>query len=133
VSVALNVRERLFTVCVGVPEITPFEEFKDKPEGSVPKANDHEYGVVPPVAARLALYAVPTWPFGREFVVIASGPGEIVSVRFTVRLSMGLLVSVTLKVRGVPPIACVGIPEMAPVAALSERPAGSVPLASAQE
>jgi len=40
---------------VGVPEITPVLGASDRPEGNVPEATDHVYGVVPPVAANVAL------------------------------------------------------------------------------
>jgi hypothetical protein len=39
---------------VGVPEITPVELFKDSPAGRLPVVTAHEYGVTPPVAARVA-------------------------------------------------------------------------------
>jgi hypothetical protein len=40
---------------VGVPEIMPLEAFKLRPGGEEEEVIDHVYGVVPPVAARLAL------------------------------------------------------------------------------
>jgi hypothetical protein len=40
---------------VGVPEIMPVEAFKLRPGGKEEEVIDHVYGVVPPVAARLAL------------------------------------------------------------------------------
>ncbi len=45
----------LFPFCVGVPEITPVLAASDRPEGSVPEAMDHVYGVVPPLALNVAL------------------------------------------------------------------------------
>jgi hypothetical protein len=50
------------TATIGIPAITPLEAPRVRPAGSVPLVRDHEYGVVPPVAVRVALYAVPTCP-----------------------------------------------------------------------
>jgi hypothetical protein len=41
-------------IAVGVPEMTPVPLFSDIPAGSEPFDMDHVYGVVPPLAARLA-------------------------------------------------------------------------------
>ena len=46
-------------VAVGVPPIVPVAGVSDRPVGRVPLVRDQLYGVVPPVAARVALYAVP--------------------------------------------------------------------------
>jgi hypothetical protein len=43
---------------VGVPEITPPED-RDNPAGGEPDARDQLYGVTPPVAASVWLYATP--------------------------------------------------------------------------
>jgi hypothetical protein len=43
---------------VGVPEITP-PELKESPAGSEPDASDQLYGVTPPAAASVWLYATP--------------------------------------------------------------------------
>jgi hypothetical protein len=43
---------------VGVPEIAPLED-TDNPDGSAPEETLQEYGVVPPDAVSVALYAVP--------------------------------------------------------------------------
>jgi hypothetical protein len=58
---------------VGVPEITPVEEARDKPPGRLPVLTDQAYGEVPPDAARVVLYFVPTVPPGTEDVLIVSG------------------------------------------------------------
>jgi hypothetical protein len=42
-------------IVVGVPEIAPEAELRDKPAGKVPEEIDHVYGPVPPVAAKEAL------------------------------------------------------------------------------
>ena len=56
----------------------------------------------------------------------------IVNVKFADRVSAGLLESVTWKVRAVLESATVGVPVIAPVLALSDRPVGKVPLVSDQ-
>ena len=83
---------------------------------------------MPPLPARVALYGVPTWPFGSAVVVITSAAGATVSVRVVDWLSAGLLESVTLKVSDTLLAACVGVPVIAPVDGVSTRPAGSVPV-----
>ena len=57
----------------------------------------------------------------------------IVKVRLTDRLCAGMLESFAVKVSGTLLAVTVGVPEIAPVVALNERPAGSVPLVSDQE
>ena len=59
-------------VVVGVPEITA--PVRVNPAGSVPLEMLHVIGAVP-VAARVALYAVPTVPFGKVVVVMAGDSG----------------------------------------------------------
>jgi hypothetical protein len=54
---------------VGVPESMPPAE-SVKPAGSAPELMLQVYGVVPPDAASVVEYAVPTWPAGTEVVVI---------------------------------------------------------------
>jgi hypothetical protein len=56
---------------VGVPLIVPPAD-KLSPLGNDPVATDHEYPPVPPVAASVWLYAVPTVPLGSEAVEIVS-------------------------------------------------------------
>jgi hypothetical protein len=45
---------------VGVPEITPVDAARLNPAGSVPELTLQLYGVVPPLAANVVVYAVPT-------------------------------------------------------------------------
>ena len=54
---------------VGVPPRAPAEE-RVRPAGSVPADTDQVYGVVPPVAANVWLYAVPAVPDASEAVEI---------------------------------------------------------------
>jgi hypothetical protein len=58
-SVTLNVSAVAFAAAVGVPLITPVEEFSVKPLGKVPDVSDHVYGLVPPVADNVCEYGVP--------------------------------------------------------------------------
>jgi len=53
-----------------VPVMAPVAVLRASPAGRVPLVSDQEYGVFPPVAVSGALYAVPTWPFGRDAVAI---------------------------------------------------------------
>lgn len=62
---------------VGVPLITPAGD-NVRPAGGVPDVTDHVYGCVPPMAAKLCEYAVPTVPFGRGDVVVIETGGIIV-------------------------------------------------------
>ena len=52
----------------GVPLIRPLDPFNDKPFGNTPEVMLQVYGVVPPVAVKVAEYAAPTWPLGRDVV-----------------------------------------------------------------
>jgi len=93
---------------VGVPLRTPAED-RPSPAGSVPAVTDQLYGVVPPVAASVWLYAVPTVPAGSEAVVIErdTGAALIVTenafvavpppVTWTVKLEVAAVVGVPLR------------------------------------
>ena len=54
---------------VGVPEIVPTVE-SDRPTGREPELTLQLYGVTPPVADKVAEYAVPTSPEGTEVLLI---------------------------------------------------------------
>ena len=45
----------LVPAAVGVPEIAPVDAFRVKPAGRAPVTMLHEYGVLPPFAANVAL------------------------------------------------------------------------------
>jgi hypothetical protein len=64
---------------VGVPEIVA--PLKLKPAGSVPALIDHVYGLVPPVAVRVWLYATPTTPAmsGELDVIDGEPPPDCIS------------------------------------------------------
>lgn len=62
----------------GVPEITPVAGSMFSPLGS-PNADQCNTGV-PPVAETAMEYAVPTYPVGKDVVVICNGAGAMVNV-----------------------------------------------------
>ncbi len=64
---------------VGVPEIVPPVE-SVTPPGNAPELTFQVYGVVPPLAASVVEYAVPTWPEGTELVEIVTGVTAAVTV-----------------------------------------------------
>ena len=111
------------TAEVGIPLITPAAD-NVRPAGGVPVVTDHAYGGVPPVAAKLCEYEVPTAPFGRgDAVVIESGGASTVRTNDFVVICDALSRTWTVKF-AVP--AVVGVPVIAP-AADNVRPAGGVP------
>jgi hypothetical protein len=128
-SVTWNVMLEVPAV-VGVPPITPVAD-KLRPAGSVPEDTHQLYGAVPPVAASIWLYAVPTVPAGREAVVIerATAAGLIVKVNaFVDETPLAVTWTVKLEVAAV-----VGVPPRTPVEEFRVRPAGSVPPDTVQD
>jgi len=89
---------------------------------------------VPPEAASVAEYAAPTEPLGREVVVMATAvvPAAMVSDRITVWVCAGDAESVTFRPIEALVAAAVGVPEITPVVADNDSPAGSAPLAADQ-
>jgi hypothetical protein len=81
-SVTVSTTE-LVPAAVGVPPITPLDEFSVKPAGRPVAA--HVYGGVPPAPFSVALYAVFAVPSGSEVAVILR-PAAI--VRLNVRLAV---------------------------------------------
>lgn len=65
--------------CDGVPAIAPDVAARVRPGGSCPEGMDQVYGGVPPVAVRVAEYAVPICPGDSELVEIDKdgGPDEL--------------------------------------------------------
>ena len=124
----LKVSETALAVAVGVPVIAPVLVFSVSPAGSVPLVNDHVYGVVPPVAASVVEYAVPTVPLGNDEVVIDRVAGAIVRLSVADLVCAGLLESVAVKVSEVAVAVAVGVPLIRPVEPFRVSPAGSVPL-----
>ena len=118
--------------CVGVPLRAPVEAFNVTPVGSAPTVMFQVYGVVPPEAASVAEYAVPTVPPGNELVVMASVGGAIEKVKLAGAVCAGDSESVTLMVTVKLPEA-VGVPLITPVAAFKLTPAGKAPEAMDHE
>src|SRR4051812_8914775 len=119
-SVTCNVTVRV-PAEVGVPLMTPVVALIVNPAGKFVTAQ--VYGLVPPVAAKVAPYDVPVIAGDNELVVIVSGATTaMVSVFVAVR-RVGLVESVTVIVTVLVP-SVVGVPVIAPVEALSARPAG---------
>jgi hypothetical protein len=54
-SLTVRVRGVALAVAVGVPVIAPVAVFSERPAANVPLETDQLYGVVPPVAASVAL------------------------------------------------------------------------------
>ena len=65
---------------VGVPEIVPADD-NVSPPGKAPALMLQLYGVVPPLAASVVVYAVPTCPEGTETVLICTGVTAAAIVR----------------------------------------------------
>jgi hypothetical protein len=118
-SVAVTVTVDVPTA-VGVPEITPVFGLIDKPAGT-PLA-DHVIVPVPPVADMVGLgYTRPRVDAGNVDGPLIVSAGLIVNVY--ARVAVALKASVTLTCTVNEPDA-VGVPEITPVAAPIERPAG---------
>jgi hypothetical protein len=64
--------EALVVAVVGVPDMMPVVADKDSPVGSVPPATDQVYGLPPPLATSVAVYATPTCAAGSEVVMMAT-------------------------------------------------------------
>jgi hypothetical protein len=75
---------------VGLPEIAPVLGVSASPVGKAPETIDQVYGVAPPVAASVALYAEFCVPLANEVVVIEGGFG--VFTLFTVKVAEKLVV-----------------------------------------
>lgn len=120
-SVAVTETGKL-PICVGVPVMTPVVAPRINPGGKLEPLQ--EYGGVPPLAARVALYGVFTTPAGKDVVEIPI-PGEMTSVNVAFAVSLvGVELSLTVIVTLAVAI-LVGVPVMAPVVELMLSPAGS--------
>lgn len=71
-----------FPAVVGIPEIVPVVD-RVRPTGKVPELMLQLYGMVPPVAANVVEYAVPTCPDGTDVVVICSDAAPAITVRLS--------------------------------------------------
>ena len=108
---------------VGVPVTTPPAE-SDNPAGSVPEETVQVYGMVPPVAVSVCVYAaLSTAAVKGDADVITSGAGPIVSANTFVTVAVSASVTRTVNVDDVTDA---GVPEITPP---DDRfnPAGSVP------
>jgi hypothetical protein len=130
-SVALKVNGVALAVAVGVPLIRPDDAFRVRPAGRVPEVNCQLYDSVPPVAASVWEYGVPTAPFGSDVVATVNWE-TMVKVGLTVAACAGVPESVALKVNGVALAVAVGVPLIRPDDAVRVRPAGSVPEVNCQ-
>jgi hypothetical protein len=65
-----------------MPDMTPVDSVKVKPEGKLPYVLDHVYGVFPPTAVRVWLYAVPVVPVGRAVVLMVNGLETVIDNDF---------------------------------------------------
>ena len=111
---------------VGVPPRTPVEEFRVRPAGSDPPDTVQVLVPVPPVAANVWPYAVPTVPAGNELAVVierAAAAALIVKENtFVDETPLAVTWTVKLEVAAV-----VGVPPRTPVEEFRVRPAGSDP------
>lgn len=115
----MNVPER-----DGVPEITPLLD-NARPADSEPGAMDQEYGAAPPLAVRVAAYAVPDMPAGRLVVVIESG-GWTTRCRGLLVATTGVVSESAAEMLKLNVPLCVGVPTSVPVE-LKVRPTGRAP------
>jgi hypothetical protein len=113
----------------GVPVRVPVLETSDRPVGNLPEATEHVYGGVPPLAAKVWEYGVPTAPPGScGSVLMLIAGAVIVRVKGLVFVPAALSLTFTVKLY-VPPVE--GVPVRAPVPE-SDRPVGNVPEATDQ-
>jgi hypothetical protein len=98
----------------------------ESPAGRLPEEIDHVSGVLPPEEATVCEYAVPTVPAGNAAVVMRSLAGLTTMESAFVTVFAGAQESITLTVKFDVPYA-VGVPEITPVPAAIDRPAGRLP------
>jgi hypothetical protein len=110
-------------VAVGVPVIAPVEVTRDSPAGRLPVAIAQVYGLAPPVAASIWLYATLIVSAGRLDVVIVNGA---MTAMDSACVAAAPTLSVTFAVKLDVPVA-VGVPVIAPVAAVRLKPPGRLP------
>ena len=113
------------TEITGVPVIWP-AEVRIRPDGRAPRLTVHVYGATPPWAPKVALYGVPETAFVRAVVVIINTLELTVIDRAALAVSGVVDESVTVTTKLKVPLA-VGVPEITPVDAARESPAGSAP------
>jgi hypothetical protein len=111
---------------VGVPLMVPLL-LNVIPAGKAPETTVHEYGYVPPEAASVVEYVVPTIPVGRANVVTATPfRGLILMGKTLCAVCAGLEESETCPVKLNRPEAA-GMPLTTPVVLDNDNPVGNVP------
>jgi translation initiation factor IF-1 len=126
VSVAVIVKSKGPTV-FGVPVMAPDEALSDRPLGRSPTVTRKVY-VPGGEAETVWLYAVPTAPLGSVLglsVTMGHAAGKIRTEYAWLPVQPFVSVAVMVKPKRA---AVVGVPVMAPVEALSDRPLGSAPI-----
>lgn len=125
-SESLTVTEKLYVpATVGVPEIRPVAGASDKLVGNAPDDTVHvEYGLVPPVTANVCAYAAVNVPSDNE-AVLTTGAG-LTTMDNDLATVVTLFASVAVTVKLNVPVA-VGVPEITPVVAASDKPPGNAP------
>jgi hypothetical protein len=105
--VSVNVTVKLgLPAAVGVPVIAPVEPLRLSPAGNAPDVTVHVYGAIPPAAASVTEYAIPTIPPAKSpaAVLIAGFTGTL-SDAVADRLVSVTEVAVTVTVNAVPTVA----------------------------
>ena len=88
---------------------------------------------MPPLACRVWLYAVLMLPAGSDAVITLSVEAVMAMLRFALAVFFGDSESVTVTMKFVVPVNVpLGVPEITPVAAFKLRPAGRLPVVTAQ-
>src|SRR5471030_2180035 len=122
-AVALTVKVKL-PLADGVPERTPAVD-RLSPPGRLPLDTVKVYGLLPPLAVMVWLYAATVDPFG-SVVGLRVIVGQVVTLTVYDRVPVQPLLAVALSVKVELP-AVVGVPERTP-AVVRVSPAGRVPL-----
>ena len=88
---------------------------------------------MPPLACRVWLYVVLMLPAGSDAVVTLRVEAVMAMLRLAVAVFFGVSASVTVTVKFVVPVNVpLGVPEIRPVAGFKVRPAGRLPVVTAQ-
>src|SRR5438132_2137611 len=104
--------------------MTPVAAVSERPVGKLPDVMDQTYGVCPPVAASVTVYATFVVALGNGDVVVIDSGLLIVTVYAWVASLAALSLTCTVKVVVA---AVVGVPLMTPVPDTMVRPAGNDP------
>ena len=99
------------------------------PAGNSPADTVQLYGLIPPSAARVAVYAVPAVPAARFFVLIVSGAATAMTRSFT---ALAPAASADFAVKLKVPV-FVGVPLIVPLLEFKLNPSGSEPVSTVHE